>query len=489
MRNLHDLLGRATAVLTAVLRPPPGHPCDSQTARLRSHPARIRVSLLQRYLLGVLALALAVQLAMRSARAQVGPAEITNPQLKALEAAYLPQLISMRAAINQLRFPFGLFVSRYVGLDPKQQAGSDARGLEFVMFHGRTILKISANYNATFDSILLTKNQRACRVFGDIVVPVVRLIPDYFTPAAGFDRFGFEISYHVRTHSRGYDYEGKEILAAVFDKPEVFAYPGAQTDAQRQSILNACEIYVNGKEFGLALNSAQPYSAGEVLSLRQMRASREQEISTASLSEPVPTGASPTPTPVRSANEGAAPGKVQAQTATNPTRTLSSLRRLEPASGNSEVAALQGSLQAQLDTLVKEGRERYHFVDFAPPSLVVFKDRIYLQMSLRNPKPFDRNTTSIYRRAAQSFDLFLAPLLESLLDRAPVAEGIAGFDITILNEFAAEARDSPEALELILPLEPLRRFTAAEITNQDLVNQSIVLVNGVRIALSLQQVE
>jgi hypothetical protein len=139
------------------------------------------------------------------------------------------------------------------------------------------------------------------------------------------------------------------------------------------------------------------------------------------------------------------------------------------------------------DNRGRPGRQAGHFVDYAPPSFVIFQNRIHLQMTLRNPNPFDKNTTSIYKRGAQSFDLFLAPLLKSLLERAPVAEEIAGFDITVLNEIGINSRDSPEALEFIFPLQPLRKFTDAEITNQNLINQGIVLVNGVRIALDLQR--
>jgi hypothetical protein len=464
-------------------------PCDPPLASLPSRAARQSPRLSHPYLLPALASVIVLLALMPAAAAQVGPSEITNPQLKALEAAYLQQLISMREAINRVRFPFELLVSRYVGLDPKQQAGSDARGLEFVLFHERTILKTSANYNATFDSILLTKNQRACRVFSEVVVPILRLIPDYFTPEAGFDRFGFEISYHVRTHTRSYDYEGKEILAVVLDKADAFGYPGAQTDGQRQSILNASEIYLNGREFGLALNSPQPYSAPEVMSLRQVRAGREGSSPPVSRSGPVPAVSTPPVRLIGNADQGAGSGKPAPPVAAAAVSAGSPSGRSGAAAESAEAAALQSSAQAQLDTLVKEGSTRYHFVDYAPPSFVTFRSRIYLQLTLRNPKPFDRNTTSIYRRAAQSFDLFLAPLLESLLERTPVAEVVAGLDITVLNEFGVDAGESPEALELIFPLEPLRKFTAAEITNQDLINQSIVLVNGVRIALNLQQVE
>ena len=52
-----------------------------------------------------------------------------------------------------------------------------------------------------------------------------------------------------------------------------------------------------------------------------------------------------------------------------------------------------------------------------------------------------------------------------------------------------KTKDSTEGLGFIIPLPPLRKFADAEITNQDLINQSIVLVNGVRIALDLQRIE
>jgi hypothetical protein len=110
-------------------------------------------------------------------------------------------------------------------------------------------------------------------------------------------------------------------------------------------------------------------------------------------------------------------------------------------------------------------------------------------MTLRNPAVFDPDATSIYKRAARSFDLFLAPRLKSLLAKVPDDPSIAGLDITVLTEFSAQAASSSEAIEYICPIAPLRSFTDADITNQELINQSIVLVNGVRIALNLQQVE
>jgi hypothetical protein len=151
--------------------------------------------------------------------------------------------------------------------------------------------------------------------------------------------------------------------------------------------------------------------------------------------------------------------------------------------------ALQTKLQAQLQALNDEGRAHDNFVDYAPPSFAVFRNQIYLQLTLRNPDVFDPQATSIYKRAARSFDLFLAPRLKGLLAKAPQDPAIAGLDITVLTQFSAQSASSSEAIEFVCPLGPLRSFTDADITNQDLINQSVVLVNGVRITLNLQQVE
>lgn len=416
------------------------------------------------------------------AKSQVGPAEITDPQLKSLEAAYLPQLVSMDQAIARITFPFAFNLSRYVGLDPKQQAGIDARGMEFVLFHDRMILKTSGNYNAAFDSLLLTQNQRANRVFTEVIAPILRLFPEYFTAQAGFDSFGFEISYHVRTHSSSYDYEGKEIFVIVLDKADALAYPGALTESARQNILNASEVYVNGKEFGLALNAANALGSDELAAHRRAHNARAREL--------VPAVYGPAAHPnFGSSDPRSASGEPAGKQADGITAE-GNLPGVTPANPkNAEVETLQNRLQSQLDALGKEGVSHCHFVDYAPPSLVIVRNLIHLQMTLRNPNPFDKSATSIYKRTAQSFDLFLAPLLKPLLDRAPSDGEIAGFDITVLNQFGINSKDSPEAIEFIFPLRPLRQFADAGITNQDLINQSVVIVNGVRIALDLQRVE
>jgi hypothetical protein len=58
-----------------------------------------------------------------------------------------------------------------------------------------------------------------------------------------------------------------------------------------------------------------------------------------------------------------------------------------------------------------------------------------------------------------------------------------------MNKLGPGPKAGSEAVEFICPRAALRRFVNAEITNQQLLDQSIILVNGVRIGLNLQLVE
>lgn len=434
----------------------------------------------------IIAAFVAILLGWGGALGQVSPAEMTKPNLKRAEQTYFQQLIELNRAITQTKFPFSLVLSRYPGLDPKEQLGADKRGLEFIEFQRREVLKISGNYNAAFNAHSLTQNQRASRVMEEVIAPILQILPKYFPPQPDFDGVGIEVSYHVRTDQPSYSYEGKEILTVILNKADAFKYASA-TAAERQDILDNSEIYVDGKRFGLMLGQRDALPMDEAEETGPVReavprppvtpATASPEVQTHPTTENDPLPKSPstheaTPKPAEPDTRALLMGKAPTREATQ-----------------ADADALQAKLQAPLQALDAEGRAHDDFVDYAPPSLAIFRKQIYLQLTLRNPNVFDPNTTSIYKRAARSFDLFLGPRLKGLLAKTPDDPSIAGLDITVLTEFSAKTTASSEAIEFICPLAALRQFADADMTNQDLIDQSVVLVNGVRIALDLQKVE
>ncbi|MBZ5536514.1 MAG: hypothetical protein LAO31_11205 [Acidobacteriia bacterium] len=412
---------------------------------------------------------------------QVSPDEIKDPQLKALEKTYLKSLIELKRGIGKLQFPFEFFLNRYAGLDPKEQVGADQRGLEFVNFHGRTVLKITGNYNASYSADLLTSNQRTNRVFDEIIAPILRILPTYFSNRDGFNFLGFEISYHVRRRTQGYEYEGRENFVLVMNRSDALGYSALKEGSLKQEALSRSETYLNGKEFVLALGQKDSIDleTRDHTSVNPALLASAQGLIASSKDSRGPDKTGEEAGGYRTLSLGDRAGEGQTGSVPVPAATPT----------QADVDAMQDKFRSQIDAMAKEGLAKYHFVEYAPPSFVVFQKKIFLQLTLRNPASFDMEGTSIYRRAARSFDLFLAPQLKPILDKIPEDADFAGLDVTVLNDLVSKTAHSSEALEFVAPLKALRRFVNAEITNQELIDQSIVLVNGVRVALNLQQVE
>jgi len=436
------------------------------------------------------ALSLALSFSGGRAAAQVTPAEILNPDLKSLEETYFQQLKTVNQSIAKIKFPFPFYLSRYVGLDPAQQTEADSRGLEFVRFQDRVILKTGGNYNAAYDTTRLTQNERAADTFRTVVLPIVSLLTANLPEDIACDGIGFEISHHTRTKDRSYDYEGKEILVVVFDRDDAWAMSHASTDAERQEVVNRAKVYVNGKEFGLSLTERDPLN---VQALPRSVPAKPDATSTARSS--INAGRSSllnSKLSLPSVAGSTVPPADNVPLSTNPPLPALKAPDLRPAGPppTQEYAERLGEkYESQLSALAREGATKFHFVEYAPPAFMVFRGQIALQMTLRNSIQFGPAKGSIYKRAAQSFDLFLAPQLKDLSDKIGSDIEFELYDFSVLNKLTAGAKGTSEAIEFICPRAALKQFVNAEITNQQLLDQSSILVNGVRIALNLQLVE
>jgi hypothetical protein len=423
---------------------------------------------------------------------QVSPAEIINPELKAAEAKYFPQLKALNHAIETAKFPFSFYLSRYVGLDPAQQAEADSRGMEFVRFHDRVVLKITGNYNAAYNAALLTQNQRATRVFQEVITPILQLVAQEIPADVTCDAIGFEISFHTRSQKTNYDYEGKEILVAVFKPADAFAYPQAPSDQDRQEILNRSEIYLDGNLFGLALYQPNPFDLEALGRTKQPSTTSAPPAAAVKSSRAAPLVSPKVTTDFTNPTTRAETGGNFSLNAPGPPAPPAQpvpVKPAAPAATHSDADRLQAKYQPQLDAFAKDLASRFHLVDYAPPSFGTFRSQIVLQITLRNTSRFNRDTTSIYKRAAQSFDLFLAPQLKDLLEKIPAGWEFDALDISVLNQLSPDAKTSSEAIEFVFPLPIARKFVESDITNQQLIDQSVVLVNGMRISLDLQRVE
>jgi hypothetical protein len=308
------------------------------------------------------------------------------------------------------------------------------------------------------------------------------------------DGVGFEISHHTRSNDRSYDFEGKETLVVVLDRADAWAMSRASSDTERQEILNRAKVFVSGVDYGLSLAEKDPLNV-ETLA-RSIPAKPDATSSARSSTmtshsaflKPVislPVASSYGPPSGYAPAESAVLASARAKPAAPPTDPA----RAAPSLTQADADRLDQNYHTQLAALGKEGAAKFHFVAYAPPTFVLFHDQIALQMTLKNALQFGPAKGSMYKRAAESFDLFLAPLLKDLSERVSPDVEFQLFDFSVLNKLSPAAKQTSEAIEFICPRQALRQFVNAEITNQQLLDQSIVLVNGVRIALNLQLVE
>lgn len=324
-----------------------------------------------------------------AAVAQVSPAEILNPQLKASEVAYLQQLQAFNLDIQSTKFPFPFHLARYVNLDPKEQTAMDTRGVEFVEFHGRVVLKITGIYSAAFSAERLTQNERASRVFEDVVAPGLKVLPRDIPADVTCDAVGFEIAYHVRSRQGNYDYEGKEILVAVLDKEDAFGYSKLARQSQRQEVLNRSDIYLSGKPFGLALGEHEAYA------VEGLERSDVHKPAPASAPPAQPARASAEVRALRADSEplgessGARPETTAPQSATPIAVAPSPIKPQPPVAGSltqADADRLQSQYQTQLDALARQGAAQFHLVDYAPPSFVAFREDLCSAHHAQSPR-------------------------------------------------------------------------------------------------------
>jgi hypothetical protein len=414
--------------------------------------------------------------------AQVSPNEILNPQLKALEKQYFAQLKTINQEIAKTSFPFPFYLSRVVGLDPSQQVEADTRGLEFKRFRDRVTLKATGNYNAAYDSKQFTRNERAARTFRDVFLPILQVVARNIPPDVDCDAIGIEVGYHVRDVGKSYDYEGRDILVVVMDRKDAFQMVLEKDDNARQDILNRSMVFLGGEEYGLSLLDRDP------LIVDPNARAKSPKIDATSTA-----GSSTSASRLIRSNPNLMPSAASGNPADSGggSSTKVDLSQSKPAVTAADADKLQAQYQPQLDVLSKEGRAKFGFVDYDPPTFVVVSKQMVLQMTVKNSTKFDPEKSSIYKRAALTFDLFVAPKMKDVLDLIPSDLPVDYYDFSVVNMLtsASGGKERSEAIEFLLPRNLARKFANADITNQELLDKGQVLVNGVRIALNLQAAE
>lgn len=119
-----------------------------------------------------------------------------------------------------------------------------------------------------------------------------------------------------------------------------------------------------------------------------------------------------------------------------------------------------------------------------------FKGHNYVEVKINYLVTYNTLRVSMYDAASMTFDEIVKKLAKKIATDFKKQDEIEGFifNVTYTNKDFLQKYDVPSIVinEFILPKDACRKYADLDITNQDLINQSIVLVDGERVALNLQ---
>ena len=393
----------------------------------------------------LMAVMLAAGAAWSSAQV-VAPAEIRDLNLRELQQKHLPDLDKISAGIAHHQFPYHFYLSRKLDLSEEEQRGADQRSIRFDTFHNQTVLEVTGNYYASYSASLMDTPERARRTLMDVVVPVLQAAVPPMQDETAIQAFAVEVSHHVRRQMLGVTVEGVEHIAFLLPRSAARTFLSAATPAEQEEALLHGALYANASPVPGWENQAQAWTETPA----------------------VP----PSPSPDAAAAATPAPPAV---TLPSPAPTPETLRQK------------QASYQPALDTLVRELDKDAHFIAYAQPTFIAFRDGAYLQLSVSTTLE-ESQPGSRYRAAALAFDEHISRLIRPVLARLKDRTALDGVDFSSTVRAAGESA-SALAIEFVFPLPALVCYEKYDCTGQQLIDQGFILINGERISLNLQSAE
>lgn len=410
----------------------------------------------------------AVSLGLPGAAQVLSVSKIKDPQAQQLQQTYIADLRRLSADAATLRFPYAFYFSETLDIDEQRQKQLPLGSIHFDRFNGQMVLEITGNYYASYSAAMLNANQRARKTFDDVVLPLLKIAVAQVDRKAPIDAYGFEIAHHVRTDVLKVETEGPENLTLIIPRAIAERLAGAKDQETAQGALLESAVYLNGEPLTLWLSGDDAPA-----DVRDHYLARRK----------------PAPAHPSGDDDPPEPGTLVSPSLIPQSELLNRIRdyRGKPHEVSPQkLDQLERANQAALQRLLLDLKEQAHFVEYAPPAFIAFHDGAYLQLNLNTQleKPAG---SSQYRIAALAFETHISHLLRPVLKYfadSPPFEGI-DFSTTVHQ---TEAPGS-ESVEFVVPLFALTCYAKYDCTGQELINRSIVLINGERVTLDLQRSE
>lgn len=391
---------------------------------------------------------------------------VKDPYCQSLQQKYTPQLQQLGVDVAALHFPFPFYFSQALDLDEARQKLLPSGSIHFDRFGGKVVLQITGNYYASYAAPTLSGNQRVRKTFEEVVLPLLKVAVADMDRAVPFEAYAFEVAHHVRKKVMGVSTEGPENAVYVFSRAMGEKLARAKDPEAQQAALLESDIYLNGEPATLwVMGDDAPAD------VQQHHLARYKD---------VPETTAP-PEPGSLVSSKFLP---YSELADKINRESHSEKDTSPA----RLLSLQHVYQDKLDTMKKDLAPTAKFVDYAPPAFIAFHGEVYLQLNVETQLDQPAGSSQ-YKIAALAFEQHISHLLRPVdkyfQDKnSPQFEGV---------DFSATVHQSvkPESLsvEFVFPIDEVRRYAKYDRTGQELINHSIVLINGERVTLDLEKAE
>ena len=401
----------------------------------------------------------------------LSPAEIKDSELRALQQQYMDELKAVGQEIVSDSFEYPFYLSRKLDLDEVQQQRADQRSIHFDRYNGQIVLAITGNYFAAYSATQVNKSIRARDTFLHVVTPILKASVPRFQNNKQIRGYAVEVSHHILSKVMGVSMESPENLMVYLPQGAAIRLVGAKDDTVKQAALLQGQVFLNAEPITLFLSDTPPPS-GE----------------TAPPSDSTPAS---DPAPQASA-EIVSPQAATSATPALPAAPAKPKETAPPPRDTSPQAldALQTSQQELVAKLVKELEPQAHFVSYAPPAFIAFRQGIYLQLPLNTTLP-ESAGGSRYRIAAMAFDDHVAHLIRPAAGYFKDEQNFDGinFSTTVHIPGKTPAASTSESVEFFFPLSAVHCYEKYDCTGQQLIDQGTVLINGERVSLDLQTAE
>ena len=403
-----------------------------------------------------LGVAVVIFLAVGAAAQVISPAEIKTPELRALQQEYLDQLKGVGNAVQAHPFDHPFYFSRRLDIDEEKQQRTDQRSIRFDTFQDQTVVEVTGNYYAAYPG-RMSENERARHTFEEVVLPILKVAVPQFENNVKVQGYALEVSHHIVKNVMDVTMERPENVEFFIPQAAAKKLVMAKSESEEQGALLDSQVFLNSEPITLWVRSDSP----EPEKFKRVAGAASGKSQPASLEVKAVIPAEPVlkvQTPVRDTSAEA-------------------------------LASLQGAQQAVVDKIVGELDAQAHFIGYAPPKFVGFRQGIYLEMSLTTTIAAKQDI-SRYKKAALAFDDHVSHLIRPLLAYFKDGSSFDGVGFsTSLRADGDKESGSSEAVEFFFPFAAMRCYERYDCTGQQLLDAGVVLINGERVGLELQTAE